>query len=99
MAASTFYAAVKDVYEEGALIFPCVIIQRNYQLDDDFIRLCRLRIRVPDMWFGDFLAMLGACRIGEKRLLEFLDSVSEGTFESFAKDWMDYSELRCSSRV
>ena len=96
---TTFFAAAKDVYEEGALIFPCVKIQRNYQLDDDFIRLCRLRIRVPDMWFGDFLAMLGACRIGEKRLLEFLDSVSEGTFEAFAQDWMDYSERRMVSAL
>ncbi len=91
---TTFFATAKDVYEEGALIFPCVKIQRDYQLDDDFVRLCRLRIRVPDMWYGDFLAMLGACRIGEKRLLEFLDSVAEGTFEAFAEDWMDYSERR-----
>ena len=96
---TTFFAAAKDVYEEGALIFPCVKIQRNYELDDDFVRFCRLRIRVPDMWFGDFLAMLGACRIGEKRLLEFLDSVSEGTFESFARDWMDYSERRMVSAL
>lgn len=96
---TTFFAAAKDVYEEGALIFPCVKIQRNYELDNDFVRLCRLRIRVPNMWFGDFLAMLGACRIGEKRLLEFLDSVSEGTLESFAKDWMDYSERRMVSAL
>ena len=96
---TTFFAAAKDVYEEGALIFPCVKIQRDYQLDDDFIRLCRLRIRVPDMWYGDFLAMLGACRIGEKRLLEFLDNVSEGTFEAFAQDWMDYSERRMVSAL
>jgi N-methylhydantoinase A len=96
---TTFFAAAKDVFEEGALIFPCTKIQRNYELDDDFVRQCRLRIRVPDMWYGDFLAMLGGCRIGEKRLLEFLESVPEGTFETFARDWMDYSERRMIAAV
>jgi len=96
---TTFFAAARDVYEEGALIFPCVKIQRDYELEDDFVRQCRLRIRVPDMWFGDFLAMLGANRIGEKRLLEFLDSVPDGTFEGFSKQWMDYSERRMVSAL
>jgi N-methylhydantoinase A len=96
---TTFFAAARDVYEEGALIFPCVKVQRDYQLDDDFVRQCRLRIRVPDMWYGDFLAILGANRIGERRLLEFLESVPEGTFEVFAADWMAYSERRMVSAL
>lgn len=96
---TTFFAGARDVYEEGALIFPCVKVQRTYELDDDFVRQCRLRIRVPDMWFGDFLAMLGAVRVGEARLLEFLDSVPEGTFSAFARDWMDYSERRMIAAV
>ncbi|HIE72573.1 MAG TPA: hydantoinase B/oxoprolinase family protein, partial [Planctomycetes bacterium] len=59
-----------DVYEEGALIFPCVQIQRGYQDVDDIIRMCRARIRVPEDWYGDYLAMLAAGRIAERRLEE-----------------------------
>ena len=46
--------------EEGALNFPAVKVVDNYQTIDDIIRMCRMRIRVPDQWYGDFLAMLGA---------------------------------------
>ena len=45
---TTYFAAAKDVYEEGALIFPCVRIQKNYETVDDIVRMCLLRIRVPE---------------------------------------------------
>ena len=62
---------------------------------DDFIRLCRPAHQGTGICGTvTFLPCWGACRIGEKRLLEFLDSVAEGTFEAFAKDWMNYSERR-----
>ena len=61
--------AARDVYEEGALIFPAVKIQSDYKDVDDVIRMCRMRIRVPDQWWGDYLAMSGAARIGERELL------------------------------
>ena len=34
-----------------------------------------VRIRVPEQWCGDYLALLGAARIGERRLLELRDEV------------------------
>ena len=37
---------------------------------EDIIRMCRRRIRVPEQWYGDYLAALGAARIGERRLKE-----------------------------
>ena len=38
---STYHAAARDIYEEGALVFPCVRVQQNYDMIDDVIRLCR----------------------------------------------------------
>ena len=66
---TTYHGRARDVYEEGALIFPAVQIQRDYNDIDDIVRMCRMRIRVPDQWWGDYLAMLGAVRIGERELL------------------------------
>ena len=59
----------RDVYEEGALIFPAVQVQQDYQDIEDIIRMCQMRIRVPEQWWGDYLATLGAARIGERELL------------------------------
>ncbi len=68
----------RDVYEEGALIFPCVRIQRDYADVPDIVRMCRARIRVPEMWYGDYLAALGAIRIGERRLHELAERYGAG---------------------
>ena len=55
---STYHAYAKDVYEEGALIFPCVKVQENYEDVEDIIRMCRRRIRVPINGMGIILLPL-----------------------------------------
>ena len=83
-----------DVYQEGALILPCVRVQRRFLDEQDVIRVCRARIRVPDQWYGDYLAGLGAARIGERRLHELVADYGIETIDSFVADWLDYSERR-----
>ena len=63
---TTYHGTARDVYKEGALIFPAVKVQTNYQTNEDIVRMCEMRIRVPEQWKGDFLATLGAARIGER---------------------------------
>lgn len=97
--ATTYAPFARDVYEEGALIFPAVRIQYNYRDVDDVIRMCRARIRVPDQWYGDYLAMLGAARIGERRLQEVVRRYGEETIRAFVAEWLDYSERRMTHEV
>lgn len=89
---TTYHASAKDVYEEGALIFPTVKVQSNYENVDDIINMCRARIRVPTQWYGDFLAAIGAARIAERRLKELSAKYGVDTLKQFIRDWMDYSE-------
>ncbi|RNM11805.1 hydantoinase B/oxoprolinase family protein [Nocardioides pocheonensis] len=89
---TTYHAAAKDVYEEGALIFPTVKVQSDYQNVDDVIRMCRSRIRVPSQWYGDFLAAIGSARIAERRLKELVAKYGAATIKAFIRDWLDYSE-------
>lgn len=89
---STYLGDVKDVYEEGALIFSAVKIQTDYQNEEDIIRMCRNRIRVPEQWWGDYLASLGAVRIAERELLALGEEVGWETLDSYAEAWFDYSE-------
>jgi N-methylhydantoinase B len=85
-------AFAKDVYEEGALNFPCVRIQRGYEHVADVIEMCRRRIRVPEQWYGDYLAALGAARIGERRLKELVARYGAATLRDFEREWFAYSE-------
>lgn len=90
--ATTYMGDARDVYAEGALIFPAVKVQQHYQDIDDIVRMCEMRIRVPQQWRGDFLAMIGAARIGEREVLAMGEEYGWHTLEPFAREWFDYSE-------
>ena len=96
---TTYHAFARDVYEEGALIFPCVRVQRDGAINGDILRMCERRIRVPAQWRGDFLALIGAARIGERRLKELCATHGATAIASFVEDWMDYSERRMAQAI
>jgi N-methylhydantoinase A/oxoprolinase/acetone carboxylase beta subunit/N-methylhydantoinase B/oxoprolinase/acetone carboxylase alpha subunit len=96
---TTYVANATDVYAEGALIFPGVKVQENYTEIDDVIRMCRSRIRVPDQWYGDFLAAVGSARIGERRLKDFVAHYGRDTVRRFIEQWFDYSERRMAGAI
>jgi N-methylhydantoinase B len=96
---TTYMADARDVYEEGAVIFPCVKVQQDYRDIDDVIRMCRLRIRVPEQWWGDYLAVLGAARIGERQLLALGEEVGWDRLERYIEAWFDYSEERMVAAI
>ncbi len=91
---TTYMGAAIDVYNEGALIFPAVKVQDNYQHVMDIIRMCQLRIRVPEQWWGDYLATLGAARIGEREILALGAEIGWDRLEDYSQQWFDYSEKR-----
>ena len=91
---TTYMGAAKDVYAEGALIFPAVKIQDKYEHVMDIIRMCQLRIRVPEQWWGDYLATLGAARVGERELLALGAEIGWDKLEAYTQQWFDYSERR-----
>ena len=96
---TTYHGTARDVYEEGALIFPAVQVQENYELNQDIIRMCQMRIRVPEQWYGDFLAMIGSARIGEREILALGEEVGWDTLHAFTEQWFDYSEKRMIAAV
>lgn len=96
---TTYHGTARDVYEEGALLFPAVKVAEDYKINEDIIRMCRLRIRVPDQWYGDFLAMLGAAFIGERELLMIGQELGWEALAAFSKQWLDYSENRMINAI
>jgi N-methylhydantoinase B len=98
-APTTYSAAARDVYEEGALIFPCVKVQEDFRDRDEIIRMCKIRIRVPDLWWGDYLAILGAARIGEQNILDLGRELGWEPLHYYASQWFDYSEGRMIAAI
>lgn len=96
---TTYMASALDVYEEGALIFPVVRVQQDYQDCADILRMCEMRIRVPEQWRGDYLAILGSARIGERALLQLGAEVGWDLLEGFSREWLDYSEERMEAAI
>ena len=96
---STLFANATDVYHEGALIFPSVQIQRDYRNCEDIIRMCKVRIRAPEQWYGDQLALIGAARVGERELLMLGEELGWDYLDRHAGQWMDYSEHRIRAAI
>ena len=96
---TTYMATARDVYEEGALIYPAVKVQRDYRDIEDIVRLSMLRIRVPEQWRGDYLAALGAARIGERELLALGAELGWSVLDEFVTAWFDYSEQRMAAAL
>jgi len=96
---TTYHAKAKDVYEEGALIFPCVRIQRDYRDVKDIINMCRMRIRVPDVWYGDYLAQIGAARVGERALIELIAKYGKETIRTFCEEYHTYGKQRMIEEI
>jgi len=96
---STLYANATDVYQEGALIFPSVQVQRDYQDCADIVRMCLMRIRAPRQWFGDHLALIGAARVGERELLALGEEIGWDSLIEYEKSWFDYSEQRMCAAI
>ncbi|HEY4820352.1 MAG TPA: hydantoinase B/oxoprolinase family protein, partial [Xanthobacteraceae bacterium] len=91
---TTYMGTARDVYQEGALIFPAVRVQQDYQDNLDIINMCMMRIRVPNQWRGDYLAMLGAARIGEREIVRMGEDLGWAAVAGHARQWFDFSERR-----
>ena len=96
---TTYMPTARDVYEEGAVIFPCVRVQKDYEEVRDIIRMAERRIRGFDVWYGDYLAGLGAVRLAERRLKEYCASFGVDTVKRFIVEWLDYSERMTAANI
>lgn len=96
---TTYMVSARDVYEEGALIFPCVQVQREYEDCQDVLRMCEMRIRVPDQWRGDYLALVGTVRIGERAIAAIAEELGWSALDTFAEQWLDYGERRMAAAI
>ncbi|MBI2853846.1 MAG: hydantoinase B/oxoprolinase family protein [Chloroflexi bacterium] len=87
-----------DIYQEGIQL-PCVRVQQNYKEIKDVIRICTMKIRSPDVWYGDYLAQVGSVRIGETRLIELCQKYGKDVVKQFIAEWFDYSSRKTAEDI
>jgi N-methylhydantoinase B len=95
---TTYGPQSRDVYEEG-LILPCVRIQKKYKDVEEVIDICKGNIRVPDQFYGDYLAVLAAVRTGEARLKALCESYGLATVKGFVDTFQDYAERMAEQSI
>ena len=88
----------KDVYEEG-IHWPCVRVQRDYKDVADVVRIATANIRVPERFYGDLAAAVGATRVAERRLTALIEKYSPDTVEQFVDEWIDYGSRRMVDEI
>ncbi len=95
---TTYLPYAATIYGEG-LHFPCIRIQENGKDKADLIRMGHQKIRVSNIWYGDYRAQVGACRTGERRLKELVERYGVETIKTFIEAWMDYGERRAIAAI
>ena len=89
----------KDMFDEGAIDWPCIKIQKDYKDVADIIKIAMMRNRVPDMWYGDYLACVGSSRVGEKRLEELCKEYGNDIIKDFCEAYQDYGAKRMKEEL
>ena len=95
---TTYLPYARTVYEEG-MHFPCVRIQKGYKDIQDIVRMGLMKIRVNNIWYGDYQAQVGACRTGERRLKELVERYGKETIKVFVEEWIDYGKRRAIAAI
>ena len=80
-----------EVYQEGLRIPPAKLYEKG-TLNDTLSRIIRANSREPDIVEGDIEAYRSACRIGEKRFLELVETYGWDTLKVYFDELLDYAE-------
>lgn len=96
---STYHATCKDKFEEGAIDWPCIKIQKDYMDVPDIISIAKANLRIPDVWYGDYLAGVGSARTGENRLKELCEEYGVDTIKDFCDAYQEYGERKIVEEI
>jgi len=81
----------REIFQEGIRI-PPVHIVRSGAVQMDVLRLILLNVRTPVEREGDLAAQMGACRVGEQRLLQVCERFKPQQLRNLCDHLLDYSE-------
>jgi N-methylhydantoinase B len=80
-----------EIFQEGIRI-PPVRIVRGGRLDREMLDLILLNVRTPKEREGDLRSQIGACRVGEQRILQLAAKYGESKSQALIEELLNYSE-------
>ncbi|MGX9390303.1 hydantoinase B/oxoprolinase family protein [Nitrobacteraceae bacterium UC4446_H13] len=87
-----------EIYQEGLRVPPIFLYEAG-KLREDILDLLALNIRNPRDFRGDLAAMVGAARLGERRLLRLFDEFGGATVERAVDAILDAAEQQTRAVV
>src|SRR5208337_979772 len=81
----------EEIFQEGIRI-PPVRIVRSGKVDREMLDLILLNVRTPHEREGDLDAQIGACRVGEQRVLQLVEKHGSDALQLLIDELLDYSE-------
>jgi N-methylhydantoinase B len=88
----------REIFQEGIRIPPIHIV-RCGTVQRDVLQLILLNVRTPTEREGDLNAQMGACRIGEQRLLELCERFTPNYLRYLCDQLLNYSERLVRSEL
>ena len=93
MAPGSMAGGMSEIYQEGLRI-PVVRLFRQGELQEDLLEVLLLNVRIPEERRGDYYAQIAACRLGERRLKEAVETYSVSILQSAFVEIVDRTEHR-----
>jgi N-methylhydantoinase B len=81
----------REIYQEGIRI-PPVLLMRRAEMDRGVLAILLANVRTPEEREGDLAAQIGACRVGERRVLEVVAKYGLEKVNQLAGELIAYSE-------
>jgi N-methylhydantoinase B len=81
----------QEIYQEGLRI-PPVLLMRKGEMDSGILALLLANVRTPEEREGDLAAQIGACRVGEHRILETVAKYGLAKVQELTADLLAWSE-------
>ena len=97
-APGSFASDATDVYQEGLRLPPVKLFERG-RYNEQVWRIILANHRTPRNTWGDFHAMTGALRVGERRLLALCDRYDVETIRAGAQRLIEHSERRLRAEI
>jgi N-methylhydantoinase B len=81
----------QEIYQEGIRIPPVLLVRRG-EMNHGVLSLLLANVRTPEERQGDLAAQMGACRVGEQRIQEFVAKHGLERVQALAGELVAYSE-------
>ncbi len=88
----------RDVWQEGFRLSPVKICEKG-EMRRDVLRMLAANNRVPEVMEGDLNAMIGACKVGEERILRLVEKYGLATVLEAVQHMLEYSERRVRAEI